>query len=87
MNFLNVLLEKENNVFLTVVYRKPSSTGLGIKFDSAISFKYKINLMICLLDRAYKISTTYISFTNEIEKLKTFFGQNNFPNDLKFQRK
>ena len=34
------------------------------------------------MDRAHKISSTSLSFTNEIEKLKTFFGQNNFPNDL-----
>ena len=35
-----------------------------------------------MLDRAYKISSIYLSFTNEIEKLKTFFGQNNCLNDL-----
>ena len=82
LSFLDVLVGKENSVFLTDVFRKPSSTGLGMKFDSAISFKYKINLINCLLDRAYKISSTSLSFTNEIQKLKTFFGQNNFPNDL-----
>ena len=57
---------KENDFFLTDAYKKPSSNGLGMKFDSAISFRYKINLIDCLLDMTHKISSTYLSFTNEI---------------------
>ena len=70
--FLDVLVRRENNIFLTDVYRISSSTGLVMKFDGAISFEYKMNLLNCLLDRMYKISSTYLSFTNDIEKLKTF---------------
>ena len=53
-----------------------------MKFDSAISFIYKINLINCLLNRVYEITSTYLSFTNEIEKPKTFFGYHIFPNNL-----
>ena len=50
LSYLDVLVGRENNRFLTDVYRKPSSAGLGIKFDSAISFNYIINLINCLLE-------------------------------------
>ena len=36
-----------------------------------------MNLVNCFLDMAYKISLNYLSFTKE-----TFFGQNNFSNDI-----
>ena len=50
-----------------------------MQHDSSIDHRYKINLVNCQIDRAYKISSTYYSFINEVEKLKKYFCQNNFP--------
>ena len=76
--FLDILITKENNTFNTSMYRKPTNTGLGMKFNSAISNKYKFNLIDCMIDRAYKINSTMYGFTQEIMKLKRHFAQNNF---------
>ena len=62
--------------------RRHSRGGRGKSRRRRVFREYKINLINCLLDRAYKISSTHLSFTNEIEKLKTFFSQKNFTNVL-----
>ena len=77
--FLDVHVKKSGNAFVTDLYRKPTFTGLGMKHDSSIDHKFKTNLVNCLIDRAYKLSSTYYNFINEVEKLKKYFCQNNFP--------
>ena len=76
--FFDVLVSKENGYFNTSVYRKTTNAGLGMKFNSAISNKYKFNLIDCMIDRAYKINSTVYGFTQEISKLKRYFAQNKF---------
>ena len=61
------------------MYRKLTFTELSTKFNSAISNSYKYNLILCLLDRAYKICSTYLNFTDEIENIRKYFGQNGYP--------
>ena len=77
--FLDVLVHKENSNFTTDLYRKPTHTGLGMKYDSAVSYNYKVNLIGCLFDRAFKICSSYHSLHIEMEKLKKYFTQNGFP--------
>ena len=50
-----------------------------MKYDSAISYTYKVNLIGCLFDRAFKICSSYHSLHIEIERLKKYFTQNGFP--------
>ena len=76
--FLDVLVTKELHGFSTSTYRKPSHTGLGMKFDSSIPNKYKLNLIDCLVDRAYKINSTVYGLMKDIFKIKQFFAQNRF---------
>ena len=76
--FLDCSVTKHGNVFHTSSYRKPTYTGLGMKFDSAISDKYKFNLIDCLIDRAYKINSTVTQFCKELQRLRTFFSANGF---------
>ena len=40
---------------------------------------YKFNLIKCLVDRAYKINSNINTFNIQIENLKRYFSQNNFP--------
>ena len=61
--FLDITIDKCSNNFSTSLYRKPTFTGLSTKFNSAISNSYKYNLILCLLDRAYKLCSTYLNFT------------------------
>ena len=66
--FLDVHVKKSGNAFITDLYRKPTFTGFCMKHDSSIDHRYKTNLVNCLIDRAYKLSSAYYSFMNEVEK-------------------
>ena len=76
--FLDTMVTKVGNCFQTSSYRKPTYTGQGMKFDSAISSKYKFNLVDCLIDRAYKINSTLTGFFVEVARLRKFFAANGF---------
>ena len=76
ISFLDITIDKFSNDFSTSLYRKPTFTGLFTKFNSAISNSYKYNLILYILDRAYKLCSTYLNFTNEIENIRKYFGQN-----------
>ena len=53
-----------------------------MKFNSAVSDLYKINLIHCLFDRARKICSSYSSLTVELDKLMVYFSQNRYPQRL-----
>ena len=65
--------------FETSVYRKPTFSGLGLSFFSHSSSKFKINAIKTLIQRAYKISSTYELFDKENTFLRNYFIKNGFP--------
>ena len=77
--YIGLTIERTENKFSTSVYQKPTYTGLGMKFDSFLPINYKRNLILCLVDRAYHICSTYKKFTSQLDVLKLFFVQNYFP--------
>ena len=77
--FLDACVINEGNSFSTRLYRKPTFTGLGLKFNSFVPDSYKRNLVKCLIDRAYKLCSTYPIFTAELQNLRKYFIQNNYP--------
>jgi hypothetical protein len=79
LNFLDVALTKLTNSFETSVFRKSTCTGLGMKFGSAVSFSYKVSLVSCLVDRAYKICSTFAKFSCELDNLRQYFCKNGYP--------
>jgi len=44
---------KQEGILSITVYRKPTNTGLYIKWSSLSPLKYKRNIITCLLNRAY----------------------------------
>ena len=74
--FLDINVVKHDDSFATDLYRKPTFTGLGCKFDSAINETYKTGLITCLIDRAYKISSSYWNDVKSFFKL----SEGPFPN-------
>ena len=78
ISFLDVLVSKIGNSFQTSTYVKTTNTGLGMKFSSAVAWKFKINLITCLIDRAFKINSTYFNLNRELNRLRQFFAQNGF---------
>ena len=57
-------------------YRKLTYTGILLNFKSFTSFSYKISLIICLIDRSFKICNNWNSFHNDIENIKSSLIKN-----------
>ena len=82
MSFLEILITNEKNRFSTSVYRKKTSIGLFTQFHSFTPMSYKIGLIRCLIHRAFKISSSYIIFHNELEKIKILLQKNMYPKSV-----
>jgi hypothetical protein len=80
--FLDLLIHHTNNAFYTSVFRKPTFTGLGMKYFSFCSKKFKINTIKTLLYRAYHLSSDMFNFHAEVSYLKTYFFNNGYPTSL-----
>ena len=55
--FLDALIDNRSNILNTTTYHKSTYSGLLLNFDSFTSRFYKISLIKCLIDRAYKNNT------------------------------
>ena len=82
MSFLDILIKNEGNRFSTSVYQKKTSIGLFTQFHSFTPMSYKIGLIRCLIHRAFKISSSYIIFHNELEKIKILLQKNLYPKSV-----
>ena len=71
-DFLDVTVYRKDNKFETSVYRKPTVTCLGLRYDF-VPKSYKINLISCLIHRAYEISSNWTNFQRDIVYLRQFF--------------
>ena len=80
--FLDILIKNEGNRFSTLAYRKKTSIELFTQSHSFSRMSYKIGLMKCLIYRAFKISSSYIIFHNELEKIKIFLQKNMYPKSI-----
>ena len=79
LNFLDVCVTKSSTGFNTSIHRKKTFTGLGLRFDSFVPSRYKINLIKCLVTRAFRICSNLCDFDIEIEFLKKYFSINKYP--------
>ena len=81
--FLDVLISDINNKTLKLsTYHKPTYTGLLLNFNSFTSRSYKISLIKCLIDRAFKISNNWTSFHNDLSTIKNNLIKNSYPSHL-----
>ena len=81
--FLDVCIDNNDPSCLkTSTYHKKTFTGLLTNFFSYTSFSYKVGLIRTLVDRAYKINNSLLSFNNDIKKLTHIFKRNQFPDYL-----
>jgi len=81
LSFLDVHINR-TNTFHTSVFRKPSFTPQGTNFYSFTSLRFKLNAILTLIHRAYKISSNYLSLHLEFSFILTFLNQNGFPSSL-----
>ena len=76
--FLDMNIVKHKDSFATNLYKKPTFTGLGCRYDRAISV-HKTGSITCLIDCAYKISSTYQAFCSELVYFRMYFSQTKYP--------
>ena len=63
--FLDILIVKNDSSIVTTVYRKPTHSGVLTHFTSYVPFRYKRNAIWGLLDRAYKLCSTWECLARE----------------------
>ena len=71
--FLNIIISSNNKKFTTLVYCKPSSSGVFTNFGKFIPKSSNYNLLFTLLHRAFKFCSNFEHLHQEIDKLKTVF--------------
>ena len=79
ISFLDIKIARNNNKFMTSVYREPTFSGVYNNFGSFIPKSYKYNFLFTLLHREFKICSNFESFHQEIDKLKPIFKNNGYP--------
>ena len=66
----------------TKVYVKPTYTGLLLHYQSRVDNRYKRSLITTMLDRAYRISSDWLYFLQECDRLETVFLKLKYPKHL-----
>ena len=80
--FLGMVIEKKGRKLTTSVYHKPTSKGLLLHYQSHMDHRYKTSLLKTLLNRAYRLSTSWELFTGECNYLKDMFTKLRYPDGL-----
>ena len=76
--FLDILITNTDKIN-TSVYHKETYTGLLMNFKSFVPNIYKSKLIQTLLDRTYKINSSWVGFDLDIKKLSNYLSRNLFP--------
>lgn len=77
--FLDVQIESINGKFETSVFTKLTNSGECLNYQSECPDKYKSGVIFTLVNRAFKISSDWQKFENEVQRLEQIFTNNNFP--------
>ena len=78
--FLDVFISGINNQNLTLQkYHKLTYTGLLLNFKTFPSFSWKIGLIKCLIDWAFKICNNWNSFHHDLGYIKSSLVKNAYP--------
>ena len=82
ISFFDVTVVNMDRCFETCLFRKETLKGLSTKYSIAEPSRYKINMIWCVITRAYKICSNILRFKFELDFLIKFFVQNWFPGAL-----
>ena len=80
--FLDVMVEKGDNLIKTSVYRKQTHTGQYLNYLSNHSDNTKHGVIRSLVDRAITICNTDASLETEINSIKKDINKNGYPTRL-----
>ena len=81
--FLDVLITKNDDGHLsTSGYRKPTFTGLYLRWDSFVPKEYKKGLVKCPINRAWHICSCLDGFYKEVDYIKHILVNNGYPRNF-----
>ena len=81
ISFLDVLFKRNDNKFITSIFRKPSFTGQYLNFQSYCSRRRKIGWIKTLFHRANKKCSPEV-FQNELKVIKDLLIKNGYAKPL-----
>ena len=70
LSFLDVKIFRENDKFVTSVCKKGTFSGVYTNFISFIPLQYKFGLVHTLLNRCCNLSSEFLKFHHEVDKIK-----------------
>ena len=82
VSFLDIKISLENNKFVTSLYRKPRLNGVFTNFESFISDISKRGLIETLLQRSFRLCSSYENFHRETETLKSLLKCSIYPHNF-----
>jgi len=77
--FFDVLTEKTQSGIQTTTYRKPTHSGLYTHWTSFVPHHQKRDLVFGLLDRDYKIASTYNAIHSKFMNIKSMLITHGYP--------
>jgi hypothetical protein len=80
--FLDVLVVREPDTYITTLYRKPTHTDLYLLWESNQCRKYKLGLIKTLMVRILRICSTPQMIHQETERLRSTLKANGYPQHI-----
>ena len=80
--FLDVLVRRNKKMFETSVYRKPTYTGLLLKWSSFVPKNYKISVISSMVHRAIHISSSFTIMHKEFDFIRDIAKRNGYPKNF-----
>ena len=82
LSLFNIKISRENNKFVTSVYRKSTFNRIFTNFEKVLPEICKCGLIETLLRRNFRVCSNCGNFHKEIETLKSIFEHNNYHHDF-----
>ena len=77
--FVGIQLLNKSTSINTKVFVKPTNKGLLLHYDSHVDARYKHCLVRTMLERAYRLSSSWEFFTEECTRLENVFSDLHYP--------
>ena len=82
ISFLDVNVICEQSKFITSIYRKPTFSGVCTHFDSFVPDTYKIGMIYTLVNRCFRICSSWSMFHQQLILLREIFQKNGYPENF-----
>ena len=79
----NLIIRQSDGTLTTQVYRKPTYTGLYLRWGSFVPKQYKIGLVKCFIHRAWHICSRSEHFSQEMDFVKSVLMKNGYPQNFR----